>query len=148
MRGLFRLKTPDHYPADLLAVALPHMCAVPDELIQSGTYFKVSQGGQVVGAGGWSINKLGLPEVRKLGVRPTALRQGVATSLVHHICATARAAKHSKLHCASSLNAVPFYISCGFTEIGTDEMTTPAGDFQTVTLTLDLVPTAHISICP
>ncbi len=113
------------YPAATLRAALPHMCAV-DAGYLTAAHYRVwdDDGAGPVGAVGWSARDDTSAEVRKLATHPDHLRRGIARALMASIEQDAAIQGHKVMHCASSLTAVPFYISCGYTVIGPDQIET------------------------
>lgn len=117
----------DHYPPSVLVTAIPHISKAQPRLLTSGTYFVVeNDGGDIVGAGGWTAVAPGTSQIKapKTGhIRHVVTdhrltRSGVGRALMDHTFASARAAGMEQLDCLSTLMAVPFYASCGFVEEG------------------------------
>ncbi len=57
-------------------------------------------------------------EVASLYVHPSFSGRGVGRMLLSHLEESARAAGTKRLHLRASLNALPFYLACGFSETG------------------------------
>lgn len=111
----------DDYGADILQAALPYMQGVPDELVDSGSYFVISEETKILAAGGWSVDAPGgsvivngQANVRKVGVHPDCLRRGIGSALMKHIHLTAKRAGIARMHCLSSIPAIPFYRANGY----------------------------------
>ena len=115
------------YPAEMLAPALVLMTRANPALLACGTFFVAEDAsGTIVGCGGWTP---GLPgtkpapgdattgHVRHFAVHPQALRRGVGRALISRTVDDARAAGMTRLSCYSSLVAVEFYASAGFTPL-------------------------------
>ena len=116
------------YPPAMLGPALALMTRANPALLASGTFFVAEEGGgRVAGCGGWTPGRPG-PDpkpseasnghIRQFAVRPDRLRRGVGRALIAHTIDDARAAGMTRLSCYSSLVAVAFYTSAGFTVIG------------------------------
>ena len=113
------------YARDVIAAAIDTMCDVPPALVDTGTYFVATLGDRIVGAGGWSDQTPDLepikPEraaLRKLGVDPTVLRQGVGSALMSEIHRSACKAGKTWMDCLSSRTAEPFYTALGYERYG------------------------------
>lgn len=67
---------------------------------------------RIVGFGSWHGD-----ELRAIYVRPDYAREGVGSELLEAVENDARASGHRELQLEASLNAVPFYLSKGWTEV-------------------------------
>lgn len=115
------------YPPEMLAPALVLMTRANPALLACGTFFVAEdEAGTIVGCGGWTPGRPGpktgpddatTGHVRHFAVHPAALRRGVGRALIARTIEDARAAGMTRLSCASSLVAVEFYASAGFTAI-------------------------------
>ena len=92
-RSYPKLLKPD-YPPSVLVTALPLISRAQPALLTSGTYYLIeTDGGRLLGAGGWSRDR----QVRERGhIRHvvtdfTATRRGVGRLLLGHVLAEARA---------------------------------------------------------
>lgn len=134
------------YPPSLLVTAIPLISRAQPRLIASGTYFLVEDNGQVVGAGGWTPdapgNRSSAPRqghIRHVVTDHTRVREGIGRSLMTHILDDARVKGIERLECLSTLMAVPFYASCGFTERGPVSISLRPGiDFPAVLMDMRL----------
>ena len=114
-----------HYDRVVLDVALPFMTSANAILLASGSYYVAESGtGALVGCGGWSMAPPGGGEIapgeghiRHFAVHPDWLGQKIGTSLLAR-CFDDASPGIRRLYCYSSLNAEPFYRSCGFETIG------------------------------
>lgn len=108
------------YPPSVLVTALPLISKAQPKLVTSGTYYGVWDDDRLVGVGGWSRDRLerSLGHVRHVGTDHSVTRRGVGRLLLTHLLDTAREANLREMECWSTHNAVPFYASCGFEEIG------------------------------
>lgn len=124
------------YPPSLMVLAVPIISSARPELLASGQYYLAyTDGGQLVGAGGWSANapaasdKPAAPgvrgrigHVRHVATDPSAVRQGVARALMQAVFAAAIENGVTRLECLSTRTAVPFYTSVGFRSLGPVEV--------------------------
>lgn len=109
----------DYAPHEL-APALPLMTRARPELLESGTYYVVEDGGAVIGAGGWTRDAGDpmLGHIRHLVTDPRQLRAGVASWLMYHSFDAARAAGVRRMECWSTRTAERFYQAVGFRTLG------------------------------
>ncbi|PJE29025.1 Acetyltransferase, GNAT family [Pseudooceanicola antarcticus] len=134
-RSYRALLAPD-YPTELLREALPFIKRPRPGLLTCGTYFVTLTGDdeRVLAAGGWTdtsphgaAGRAGEGHVRHVATDPDAARQGLGRTLMGHVLRSARAAGVERLHCQSTLTAVPFYESLGFTARSLIELRLPNG---------------------
>jgi len=131
----------DAYPPSVLVTALPLISRAQPYLVTSGTYYAAIHDGHIVGAGGWSADKTrrALGHVRHVATDDRFARRGVGRALLHHILHAARSAGMREMECWSTTNAVPFYASAGFSEIGPmDVELQPGITFPSVRMGMDL----------
>lgn len=96
-------------------------------------FLVAEEGSEVVGFAEASFTD---PEIDKLYVAPSYQRNGVATSLIKEIQQQIRdQGNPESLNVEASLNAVPFYESVGFKQVGTHDLSFSHGD-ETVTMTV------------
>lgn len=135
------------YAPSVLVTALPLISKAQPRLIASGTYFVVTDGGEIVGAGGWTRAMPGteapgaadVGNIRHVVTDHRRVRQGIGRALMDHVFATARTAGIRRLDCVSTLAAVPFYAACGFREFGPVTVNLRPGiDFPAVRMTREL----------
>lgn len=112
------------YDKDVLRKALPVIGRAQPDLVTCGTYYLVEEGGQILGAGGWTqqapgtgVIARGIGHIRHVVTDDRATRRGVASHLLRHIIETARAEDTVQLHCLSTLTAEPFYEAVGFVKV-------------------------------
>jgi GNAT superfamily N-acetyltransferase len=124
-RSYGRLLSQD-YPPSIMVTAIPIIARAQPALVNSGLFYLIEDdGGDVLGAGGWSISppggrpgRPGLGHIRHVATDPAATRRGVGRLLMDHIVQEARASGLSSLHCQSTLTARPFYEALGFVAQG------------------------------
>jgi GNAT superfamily N-acetyltransferase len=132
-RGLSR----EYYSQDQIEEAIRTVFGVDTDLIRDGTYLIAESGRQVVGCGGWSKRKtlfggdqfnsrddalldpLSEPaKIRAFFVHPDFARQGIARQILT-VCETEAAnAGFRSIELMATLPGVPFYKSCGYSEMG------------------------------
>ena len=116
-----RLLAPD-YPAGRLAAVLPGITRAKPALLESGTYFVLTEGSLALAAGGWTAGAPSrdaaptpdLGHVRHVVSHPDHLRQGHARRVMERVFRQARDHGMTALECLSTRTAVPFYASLGF----------------------------------
>ncbi len=109
------------YPPSTLVLALPAMARAQPRLLASGRYFVAEDGGEVVGAGGWSPEApgggritQGLGHVRHVATDARAARRGIGRAVMGRVMEDAWDAGTRRLSSLSTLTAVPFYEALGF----------------------------------
>ncbi len=104
------------YPPSVLVTALPIISRARPELIGCGTYYVVEEEGQILGAGGWTLDRMRADKghIRHVVSDDRALRRGVGRAILNLAIETARQSGVVELECASTLTAVPFYAAMGF----------------------------------
>lgn len=116
----------DAYPPSVLVTALPLISKAQPRLVDSGTYFVVADGDDIVGAGGWTRaapgtqvgNRATTGHIRHVVTDYRRVREGIGQLLMTHVIQSAKASGISRMECLSTIMAVPFYASCGFAEHG------------------------------
>ncbi|MEM6386153.1 MAG: GNAT family N-acetyltransferase [Pseudomonadota bacterium] len=135
------------YPASVLVTAIPLISKAQPHLLASGTYFVVTDGEEIVGAGGWTRAsprarghaKNAGAHIRHVVTDHRLVRAGIGRRLMHHIFATARQAGVTRLECLSTLMAEPFYQAVGFETVAPVTLNLRAGiDFPVVQMRHDL----------
>jgi GNAT superfamily N-acetyltransferase len=116
------------YPPAMLEPALALMTRANPALLASGTFFvALDETGTIAGCGGWTAGRPGpdpapsdavTGHVRQFAVHPDRLLHGIGRALIERTIGDARAAGMTRLSCYSSLVAVAFYASAGFTVVG------------------------------
>ena len=110
------LLAPDYAP-DVLAATLPGMCKPWPDLIASGRFWCVDEGG-LEAVGGWSPHPPGKadgPEhVRHFATHPEATGLGHAGAILTTCLSQARDEGFEQIECYSSLTAKGFYAQFGF----------------------------------
>jgi GNAT superfamily N-acetyltransferase len=112
------------YSTDVLSHALPVIACANPRLLESGVFFVAeADHGQIVGCGGWSLDYPGTEElagighVRHFATHPDWLRRGIGRALLSKTMSQATDRGIRALECQSSLVAVEFYRSQGFSII-------------------------------
>jgi GNAT superfamily N-acetyltransferase len=104
------------YAPSVLVTALPLISRARPELIGCGTYYVAEEDGQILGAGGWTLDRIRADKghIRHVVTDDRALRRGVGRAILDLAMETARQSGVVELECASTLTAVPFYAAVGF----------------------------------
>jgi GNAT superfamily N-acetyltransferase len=117
------------YSPSVLVTALPIISRANPSLMRSGTYW-LAEEGRLLGAGGWTAappvagqGGRGIAHVRHVVTDPSALRRGVARSVLSSSMTQAAAAGFRAITALSTRTAVPFYAALGFERI--EEMEVP-----------------------
>ena len=135
LEAAFPVLTEKHYDPEVLRRCLPLICRANPSLLQSGTYFVATNiEGTVIGCGGWSserpgdgMNAPGVAHIRHFATHADWIGRGVGRAI--HSCAELQARERgfSVFETYASLNAVGFYRSLRFAEIGTISFRLAAG---------------------
>lgn len=113
----------DDYPPSVRVLALPLISRANPVLLVSGRYYvAVTEGGKVVGAGGWSSHGGSAGQVRHLATDPDHLRRGIGRAILEQALLAASAAGLARLDCLATRTAVPFYRAMGFEALGPVEV--------------------------
>jgi N-acetylglutamate synthase-like GNAT family acetyltransferase len=119
-----RLLAKDYSPS-VLVTALPIISRARPELVASGRYFVAEDGGNIIGAGGWSVGAPGdgaltraTGHIRHVVTDYRVQRQGIGRQLMQVVIGDAKGAGIAALECLSTLTARSFYESLGFLAIG------------------------------
>jgi GNAT superfamily N-acetyltransferase len=96
----------------------PDAIELPVEQIAAGGVFVLEQDGAIVGFSAILPRDDGDTELDALFVEPGIQRRGVGRKLLEHCAETARSMGSSALHVVGNIHAKPFYLSCGFTIVG------------------------------
>ena len=121
-------------PATLNAL-LPFIAKANPALLSSGTYYLAeSEGGPVVGCGGWTHERPGrgevedgLAHIRHFATHPEWAGHGIGRSLYNRCETEAKASGAKRFECYASLNAEPFYAALGFTRVRPIDVKMPGG---------------------
>ena len=114
------------YPPSVLVTAIPLISRAQPRLLATGTYFVVSEGKEIVGAGGWTRAAPGtgarqrsdVGHIRHVVTDHRRVRSGIGRSLMTHVLGDAWGAGIRRMECFSTLVAVPFYEAVGFEALG------------------------------
>lgn len=114
------------YDPAVLAAALPLITRANPALLASGTYYLAEgENGDIAGCGGWTLERpgtgetsSGLAHIRHFATHPDWSRRGVGKAIYATCEAKARTTGVHWFECYASLNAIGFYLSLGFSEIG------------------------------
>jgi GNAT superfamily N-acetyltransferase len=132
-----------HYTPRQIESALESIAFVDNHLIEEGTLYAVTSGGEIVGVGGWSsrgtrykgdfvpaksekIDPTSTPAyLRSLYVKPHWTRMGVASRLVEDCITAARQAGFQQMEMLSTPMSHAFFIAQGFEAKEQTEITLP-----------------------
>jgi GNAT superfamily N-acetyltransferase len=128
------------YPPSVLVTAVPLISKAQPALVQSGTFFVVCDGDEIVGAGGWTMQApggkpgtRGIGHIRHVVTDHRRTREGIGRKLMEYVILHAHGSGMTQLHCQSTRTAVPFYESMGFMVHGEIEIALRPGiDFPAV----------------
>ena len=101
-------------------LAHPEYLMLEPECLTEGRTHVAEEGGSVVGFATWAETDDGL-ELEDLFVDPTWMRRGIATALVNCICDVLRSRGTDTLEVTASPDALGFYRSVGFVDVGVAE---------------------------
>jgi GNAT superfamily N-acetyltransferase len=113
------------YGEAALAPALELMTRANPALLCSGTYYvATAPAGELVGCGGWTLEKpgtstveAGVAHLRHFATHPDWTRRGVGQAIYRQCEAAARSAGVLALECSASLNAERFYPALGVARV-------------------------------
>jgi GNAT superfamily N-acetyltransferase len=140
------LLKPD-YPPSVLVTALPLIARANPALLRSGTYWLAEDAeGRALAAGGWSysapqggVGPRDLGHIRHVVTHPSALRQGLASTIIERCFREARAAGLTWVMAQATRTAVPFYRAMGFEDRAEIEvMLRPGIGFPAIEMARDL----------
>lgn len=111
-----------HYSAESLSRALPLMSIANPVLLGSGKYYVAETGaGEIIGTGGWSLERPGTTEVthglahaRHFATDPRWTGRGVASAILSQCIRDAEPQGAQSMEAYSTLAAVGFYRAHGF----------------------------------
>ena len=133
------------YPPSTLVLALPAMERAQPRLLASGLYFLAEEGGEAVGAGGWSreapdgrSSVPGLGHVRHVATDARMARRGVGRAVMARVIEDAEGAGIRRLSSLSTLTAVPFYEALGFRALRRIDLSFGGMPFPAVEMERDL----------
>ena len=126
LEAAFPVLARDHYDPEVLRRCLPLICRANPTLLRSGAYFvATSAEGLVVGCGGWSREKPGTDmrepgtgHMRHFATRADWAGRGIGRRIYECAELQAQELGIKRLETYAGLNAVGFYRSLGFEEIG------------------------------
>lgn len=126
-----------HYEGRVIDAAIEHAYGVDWQLIRDGGYFAAEVGGELAGAGGWSRRETiagahgpddpaaepldparDAARIRAFYVDPPFARRGIGAALLTASETAARNFGFTRAALTSTLQAVSFYITCGYREVG------------------------------
>ncbi len=135
-----------YYTPAQIASGLRYVFGPDTQLILDGTYFAVTDGAWLIGAGGWSRrrtlyggNQMKSREdplldptreaarIRAYFVDPEYARRGIGRQLLDACACSAAAAGFGELVLVATLPGVPFYAAAGFRRVGDEVATLPDG---------------------
>ena len=118
------------YAPSVLALALPKIARANMRLLRSGRYYVAeSEGGQLLGAGGYSIEAPGgrksfpgTAHIRHVVAHHAHQGRGIGRALLRHTLDHAAQEGITRFDCLSTLNAEGFYADIGFRRVGLVEL--------------------------
>jgi GNAT superfamily N-acetyltransferase len=113
----------------------PDAIDLPQEQIAAGGVFVLEQDGAIVGFSAIMPRDDGDTELDALFVEPSIQRRGIGRKLIEHCAEMARSTGSSALHVVGNSHAKQFYLSCGFSIVGTFETRFGLGLLMRRTLT-------------
>ena len=113
----------------------PDAIDLPLEQIAAGGVFVLEQDGAIVGFSAILARDDGDTDVDALFVEPGTQRRGIGRRLIDHCAEMARSMGSGALHVVGNIHAKQFYLSCGFTIVGTFETRFGPGLLMRKTLT-------------
>lgn len=113
----------------------PNAIDLPQEQIAAGGVFVLEQEGAIVGFSAILPRDDGDTDLDALFVEPNIQRQGIGRKLIEHCAELARAQGSGALHVVGNTHAKQFYLSCGFSIVGTFETRFGLGLLMRKTLT-------------
>jgi GNAT superfamily N-acetyltransferase len=113
----------------------PDAIDLPQEQIAAGGVFVLEQDGAIVGFCAILPRDDGDTELDALFVEPSIQRRGIGRKLIDHCAEMARSMGSGALHVVGNIHAKQFYLSCGFTIVGTFETRFGPGLLMRKTLT-------------
>lgn len=99
----------------------PDAIDLPLEQIAAGGVFVLEQDGTIAGFAAILPRDDGGTELDALFVEPSLQRSGLGRKLIDHCADKARSMGSNALHVVGNIHAKPFYLTCGFTVVGTFE---------------------------
>jgi ribosomal protein S18 acetylase RimI-like enzyme len=99
----------------------PDAIDLPLEQITAGGVFVLEQDGAIVGFSAILPRDDGDTELDALFVDPSTQRRGIGRKLIDHCADIARSMGSRALHVVGNIHAKQFYLSCGFTIVGSFE---------------------------
>ena len=113
----------------------PDAIDLPQEQIAAGGVFVLEQDGAIVGFSAILPRDDGDTDLDALFVEPSIQRRGIGRKLIEHCAETARSRGSSALHVVGNSHAKQFYLSCGFSIVGSFETRFGLGLLMRRTLT-------------
>jgi GNAT superfamily N-acetyltransferase len=135
------------YPPEVLAAALPLMTRANPKLLASGRFvLALSDEGETIGCGGWSLDRpgtgeieAGLAHIRHFATHPGAVRRGAGRAIFDACRRGATDAGCRAFECYSSLNGETFYAALGFRRVSEVEVQMgPTVRFPSVLMICDI----------
>jgi GNAT superfamily N-acetyltransferase len=113
----------------------PDAIDLPQEQIAAGGVFVLEQDGAIVGFSAIVPRDDGDTELDALFVEPSIQRRGIGRKLIEHCAEMARSSGSGALHVVGNTHAKQFYLSCGFSIVGSFETRFGLGLLMRKTLT-------------
>ena len=99
----------------------PDAIDLPPEQIAAGRVFVLEQDGAIAGFAAILARDDGDTDLDALFVEPGMQRRGIGRKLIGHCAEQARSMGSRELHVVGNIHAKEFYLTCGFTLVGTFE---------------------------
>jgi GNAT superfamily N-acetyltransferase len=99
----------------------PDAIDLPLEQIAAGGVFVLEQDGAIVGFAAILPRDDGDIDLDALFVEPSMQRRGIGRKLIDHCAERARSMGSRALHVVGNIHAKEFYLTCGFTLVGSFE---------------------------
>jgi GNAT superfamily N-acetyltransferase len=99
----------------------PDAIDLPPEQIAAGRVFVLEQDGAIAGFAAILARDDGDTDLDALFVEPGMQRRGIGRKLLDHCAEQARSMGSRALHVVGNIHAKAFYLTCGFTLVGTFE---------------------------
>ena len=99
----------------------PDAIGLPPDQIAAGGVFVLEQDGAIAGFCAILRRDDGDTELDALFVEPSIQRRGIGRKLIEHCAEMARSTGSNALHVVGNTHAKQFYLSCGFSIVGSFE---------------------------
>ncbi|MEM7439587.1 MAG: GNAT family N-acetyltransferase [Pseudomonadota bacterium] len=116
LRRVYPKLLKEDYAPSVRVLVLPRISRAQPALLASGSYYVAELNGEIVGAGGWTLDRRDhrVGHIRHLVTSDRHLRRGIGTALIAESLDHATRVGVRRMICWSTFTAVPFYASQGF----------------------------------